>query len=223
MDVNDPVNQAQQINLYQNPGQSISGLYKGLANQCSPGQPFPEAQLVEAWDIPLVLHPEFVPNGDVSKIDKEYGTILAAESAQVILLQLQMAQDKAKACGEITALISSVSSNLNTIKSRHGANYLNLLKRSPNRYPTSVGVEIMSDGSPNQDSGIEVSYGANLARLTQLQLQSMNLPASLKQLLTQGIGVKLSQPEYWPAYNNIAAGIRYTTGMAITLAYWATV
>lgn len=161
--MNDSVNQAQQINLYQNPGQSISGLYKGLANQCSPGQPFPEAQLVEAWDIPLVLHPEFVPNGDVSQIDKEYGTILAAESAQIILLQLQMAQDKAKACGEITALISSVSSNLNTIKSRHGANYLNLLRQSPNRYPTSVGVEIMSGGSPNQDSGIEVSYGANLA------------------------------------------------------------
>ncbi|MEZ1894626.1 DUF3218 family protein, partial [Pseudomonas aeruginosa] len=78
---------------------------------------------------------------------------------------------------------------------------MNLLKQSPNRYPTSVGVEIMSGGSPNQDSGIEVSYGANLARLTQSQLQSMNLPASLKQLLTQGIGVKLSQPEYWPAYN----------------------
>lgn len=52
MDVNDVVNQAEQINLYQNPGQSISGLYKGLANQCSPGQPFPEAELVEAWDIP---------------------------------------------------------------------------------------------------------------------------------------------------------------------------
>ncbi|MDF5910283.1 DUF3218 family protein [Pseudomonas aeruginosa] len=164
-----------------------------------------------------------MPNGDVSKIDKEYGTILAAESAQVILLQLQMAQDKAKACGEVTALISSVSSNLNTIKSRHGANYLNLLKQSPNRYPTSVGVEIMSGGSPNQDSGIEVSYGASLGRLTQSQLQAMNLPASLKQLLTQGIGVKLSQPEYWPAYNNIATGIRYTTGVAITLAYWATV
>ncbi|MFO6055977.1 DUF3218 family protein, partial [Pseudomonas aeruginosa] len=45
MDVNDVVNQAEQINLYQNPGQSISGLYKGLANQCSPGQPFPEAEL----------------------------------------------------------------------------------------------------------------------------------------------------------------------------------
>ncbi|MBN0196728.1 DUF3218 family protein, partial [Pseudomonas aeruginosa] len=58
--MNDPVNQAQQINLYQNPGQSISGLYKGLANQCSPGQPFTEAELVEAWDITLVLHPEFV-------------------------------------------------------------------------------------------------------------------------------------------------------------------
>ncbi|HFX0673367.1 TPA: DUF3218 family protein, partial [Pseudomonas aeruginosa] len=176
--MNNAVSETQQINIYQNPGQSISGLYKGLANQCSPGQPFPEVQLVEAWDIPLVLHPEFVPNGDVSKIDKEYGTILAAESAQVILLQLQMAQDKAKACGEVTALISSVSSNLNTIKSRHGANYLNLLKQSPNRYPTSVGVEIMSGGSPNQDSGIEVSYGASLGRLTQSQLQSMNLPAS---------------------------------------------
>ncbi|MGZ2805351.1 hypothetical protein AAEQ91_13300, partial [Pseudomonas aeruginosa] len=50
--------------------------------------------------------------------------MLAAESAQIILLQLQMAQDRAKACGEITALISSISSNLNTVKSRHGASYL---------------------------------------------------------------------------------------------------
>ncbi|MDF5964360.1 DUF3218 family protein [Pseudomonas aeruginosa] len=98
------------MNLYQNPGQSISGLYKGSLTSALLACRFPEVQLVEAWDILfLVLHPEFVPDGDVSKVDKEYGTILAAESAQIILLQLQMAQDRVKACGEITALIFVLS------------------------------------------------------------------------------------------------------------------
>lgn len=46
-----------EINIYQNPGQSLANIYKGFARQCNPGFVFPEAQTIEAWDIPLKLHP----------------------------------------------------------------------------------------------------------------------------------------------------------------------
>lgn len=42
-----------EINIYQNPGQSLANIYKGFARQCNPGFVFPEAQTIEAWDIPL--------------------------------------------------------------------------------------------------------------------------------------------------------------------------
>ncbi len=45
-----------EINIYQNPGQSLANIYKGFARQCNPGFVFPEAQTIEAWDIPLKLH-----------------------------------------------------------------------------------------------------------------------------------------------------------------------
>ncbi|MDF5964361.1 DUF3218 family protein [Pseudomonas aeruginosa] len=59
----------------------------------------------------------------------------------------------------------------------------------------------------NQDSGIEVSYGASFALITQSQVQSMNLPASLKQLLFQGVGGKLSVPEHWPPFTIILSPV----------------
>ncbi|MEG7361195.1 DUF3218 family protein [Pseudomonas citronellolis] len=215
--------QAQQTNIYQNPGQVIANLYKPLAQQCDPSYPYPEPQLIEALNIPIVLHPEFVPNGDVSQVDQKYGTILSAESAQVLLLTFKMAQNKPQACSEIMTLASSIAANLDTVKQRYGANYLSLLQQSPNIYPTDVGVEIMSGGSPNQDSGLTVSYGVNIRGLSNTQIASMNLPTDLKQLLSQGIGVTLSSPNYWTVHDNISSGIRYATGIAITLAYFSIV
>jgi hypothetical protein len=81
----------------------------------------------------------------------------------------------------------------------------------------------MSGGSPNQDSGLTVSYGVNIRGLSNTQIASMNLPTDLKQLLSQGIGVTLSSPNYWTVHDNISSGIRYATGIAITLAYFSIV
>lgn len=75
-----------EINIYQNPGQSLANIYKGFARQCNPGFVFPEAQTIEAWDIPLKLHPEFVPGGDISKADQQYSTLLAQELANGVPL-----------------------------------------------------------------------------------------------------------------------------------------
>ncbi len=35
-----------EINIYQNPGQSLANIYKGFARQCNPGFVFPEAQTI---------------------------------------------------------------------------------------------------------------------------------------------------------------------------------
>ena len=52
MDVNDVVNQAEQINLYQNPGQSISGLYKGWLTSALPASHFQRQSL---WRLGISL------------------------------------------------------------------------------------------------------------------------------------------------------------------------
>lgn len=87
-----------EINIYQNPGQSLANIYKGFARQCNPGFVFPEAQTIEAWDIPLKLHPEFVPGGDISKADQQYSTLLAQELANGVTIGFRMVNEKERVC-----------------------------------------------------------------------------------------------------------------------------
>lgn len=136
-----------EINIYQNPGQSLANIYKGFARQCNPGFVFPEAQTIEAWDIPLKLHPEFVPGGDISKADQQYSTLLAQELANGVTIGFRMVNEKERVCNvEILPLLTSMAQNLDRIKARFGSGYLDRFKGSLNVYPTDVGLSPDASG-----------------------------------------------------------------------------
>ncbi|HGS8172957.1 TPA: DUF3218 family protein [Pseudomonas aeruginosa] len=223
-----------EINIYQNPGQSLANIYKGFARQCNPGFVFPEAQTIEAWDIPLKLHPEFVPGGDISKADQQYSTLLAQELANGVTIGFRMVNEKERVCNvEILPLLTSMAQNLDRIKARFGSGYLDRFKGSPNVYPTDVGLSPDASGrlrTPpdasggiSQESGLLVSYGVNLRTLAPSTWQAMTLPEDIKTLVGPGVGLRLDAPNFSDVFNTIKSGLRYTTAVALLLAYFAAI
>ncbi|HFT8670746.1 TPA: DUF3218 family protein [Pseudomonas aeruginosa] len=213
-----------EINIYQNPGQSLANTYKGFARQCNPGFVFPEAQTIEAWDIPLRLHPEFIPGGDISKADQQYSTLLAQEIANGVTIGFRMVNEKERVCNvEILPLLTSMAQNLDRIKARFGSGYLDRFKGSPNVYPTDVGFSTDASGGISQESGLLVTYGVNLRTLTPGTWQAMTLPEDIKALVGPGVDLRLDAPNFSDVFNTIKSGLRYTTAVALLLAYFAAI
>ncbi|HBO0799790.1 DUF3218 family protein [Pseudomonas aeruginosa] len=217
----DAISAAQDQNIYVAPGASLTTLYKGLHNICTPGAVFPEAETAEAWDIPLRLHPEFVPDGDINAVNQQYVAALAQETSNILLLGFQMSQNKDAVCGDLTPLIQSTRANLVSVKSKYGTGLLGVLGQSINLLPNSIAITPGSGGGATDSSGLLVGYGVNLGTLTTAQLSAMNLPQSIKTLITPGVGLHLGAVNFSTVFNQIRDGMRYVTGMALTLAYHA--
>ncbi len=217
----DAISAAQDQNIYVAPGASLTTLYKGLYNICTPGAAFPEAETTEAWDIPLRLHPDFAPGGDVNAVNQQYVTALAQETSNILLLGFQMSQNKDVVCGDLVPLIQSTRANLVSVKAKYGAGLLGVLGKTTNILPNSVSITPGTGGGATDSSGLLVGYGVNLGTLTAAQLSAMNLPQSIKSLITPGVGLHLGAVNFSAVFNQIRDGMRYVTGMALTLAYHA--
>lgn len=103
------------------------------------------------------------------------------------------------------------------------AGYLDRFKGSPNVYPTDVGLSPDASGGISQESGLLVSYGVNLRTLAPGTWQAMTLPEDIKTLVGPGVGLRLDAPNFSDVFNTIKSGLRYTTAVALLLAYFAAI
>ncbi|WP_446938230.1 DUF3218 family protein [Pseudomonas aeruginosa] len=118
-------------------------------------------------------------------------------------------------------LIQSTRANLVSVKAKYGAGLLGVLGQTTNILPNSVSITPGTGGGATDSSGLLVGYGVNLGTLTAAQLSAMNLPQNIKSLITPGVGLHLGAVNFSAVFNQIRDGMRYVTGMALTLAYHA--
>lgn len=153
-----------------------------------------------------------------------YSTLLAQEIANGVTIGFRMVNEKERVCNvEILPLLTSMAQNLDRIKARFGSGYLDRFKGSPNVYPTDVGFSTDASGGISQESGLLVSYGVNLRTLTPGTWQAMTLPEDIKALVGPGVGLRLDAPNFSDVFNTIKSGLRYTTAVALLLAYFAAI
>ncbi|WP_446937286.1 DUF3218 family protein [Pseudomonas aeruginosa] len=115
----------------------------------------------------------------------------------------------------------STRANLVSVKAKYGAGLLGVLGQTTNILPNSVSITPGTGGGATDSSGLLVGYGVNLGTLTAAQLSAMNLPQNIKSLITPGVGLHLGAVNFSAVFNQIRDGMRYVTGMALTLAYHA--
>ncbi|MFO2021341.1 DUF3218 family protein, partial [Pseudomonas aeruginosa] len=156
-----------------------------------------------------------------SFLNQQYVTALAQETSNILLLGFQMSQNKDVVCGDLVPLIQSTRANLVSVKAKYGAGLLGVLGQTTNILPNSVSITPGTGGGATDSSGLLVGYGVNLGTLTAAQLLAMNLPQSIKSLITPGVGLHLGAVNFSAVFNQIRDGMRYVTGMALTLAYHA--
>ncbi len=53
--------------------------------------------------------------------------------------------------------------------------------------------------------------------------QAMTLPEDIKTLVGPGVGLRLDAPNFSDVFNTIKSGLRYTTAVALLLAYFAAI
>lgn len=150
--------------------------------------------------------------------------VACPRTANGVTIGFRMVNEKERVCnGEILPLLTSMAQNLDRIKARFGSGYLDRFKGSLNVYPTDVGLSPDASGGISQESGLLVSYGVNLRTLAPGTWQAMTLPEDIKTLVGPGVGLRLDAPNFSDVFNTIKSGLRYTTAVALLLAYFAAI